>query len=143
MIVRPGISEDIGVVTSWLDAAGLPTADLTDAHMTNFLVAADNNTPVGMIGLEQLETAGLLRSLVVDPGARSGGIGRQLVAALEANAVSLGVRELWLLTIDADAYFAALGYEVMERNAAPESIRGTQEFSTLCPGDAVLMMKRL
>jgi amino-acid N-acetyltransferase len=141
--VRPGIPEDLGVVTAWLDAAGLPTADLTETHMVNFLVATDNKTPVGMIGLEQFEHTGLLRSLVVDPGARSGGIGRKLVAALEANAVSLGVRELWLLTIDADAYFAALGYRATERDAAPQSIRGTQEFSSLCPGDAVLMMKRL
>ena len=143
MIVRPGTGEDLAVVTAWLDAAGLPTADLTAAHMENFLVAVGNETPVGMVGLEELGDVGLLRSLVVDPGTRSAGIGRQLVAALEANAVSKGITELWLLTIDADRYFAALGYETEERRSAPESVRGSKEFSALCPDDAVLMRKRL
>ncbi len=143
MIVRPGKADDLAVVTDWLDAAGLPTADLTEAHMEAFLVAVDNSTRVGMVGLEAFGEVGLLRSLVVDPGTRSRGIGRQLVAALEANAASKGVAELWLLTIDADRYFAALGYERRDRDSAPDSIRATDEFSDLCPGDAVLMSRRL
>lgn len=143
MIIRPGASEDFATVTAWLRAAELPAADIDEAHMTNFLVAVIDDAPAGIVGLEQYENTGLLRSLVVDPAARSGGIGRRLVAALEANSKSLGVEELWLLTIDADAYFASLGYTIIERDAAPDSIRTTTEFSKLCPGDAALMMKKL
>lgn len=142
-MIRPGMAEDFATVTAWLDAAGLPTADLTEAHMDDFLVAVADDSPVGMVGLEEFNGVGLLRSLVVDPGARSTGIGRQLVAALEANAISKGVKELWLLTIDADAYFARLGYGVKSRDIAPLCIRNTQEFSGLCPGDAVLMKKSI
>jgi len=54
-----------------------------------------------------------------------------------------GVDELWLLTIDADAFFVSLGYETRERSEAPEAIRNTEEFSGLCPEDAVLMSKQL
>jgi amino-acid N-acetyltransferase len=111
--------------------------------MENFLVAVDADSPLGMVGLETFNDVGLLRSLVVDPGARSGGIGRRLVAALEANAASKGVTEMWLLTIDADTYFEKLGYEMQERDSAPNSIRTTAEFADLCPGDAVLMKKVL
>jgi len=143
MIIRPATTQDFETVTAWLVAAGLPTADLTGAHMERFLVAVTSDSSAGMIGLEQFKDTGLLRSLVVNPLARSSGVGRQLVAALEASALSQGIAQLWLLTIDADAYFAELGYEVIERDAAPDCIRQTREFSILCPGDAVLMRKVL
>ena len=143
MIIRPGRPEEISVVLACLSAAGLPTADLTEAHLEDFLVAQLDELLVGIVGLERFGHAGLLRSLVVEPGARGNGVGRRLVAALEAHALSLGVSELWLLTIDADAYFSALGYKVQERSMAPQCVRQTAEFSRLCPGDAVLMQKRL
>ena len=143
MAIRPATDADLSAARSWLAAAGLPVDDLTADHMQNFLVALADDRPVGVIGFEQFDTVGLLRSLVVDQSARSGGIGRQLVAALETRASESGVTELWLLTIDADRYFSRLGYEMMDRSAAPESIRRTAEFSNLCPGDAVLMRKTL
>ena len=68
---------------------------------------------------------------------------QMLVDALEAMARSRGIVELWLLTIDADAWFARLNYLVRERDDAPVDIRNTREFSGLCPGDAVLMSKRI
>jgi len=48
-----------------------------------------------------------------------------------------------LLTIDADPYFAQLGYQMRGRDAAPTAIRETTEFRELCPGDAFLMCKAL
>ena len=137
---QPG---DRRLLVRWLEAAGLPTGDLTDAHMRRFLVMDDAETPLGMIGLECFGTAGLLRSLVVEPTARSAGVGRELVAALEQDAQREGVTELWLLTIDADGWFKKLGYTPSPRAAAPEAIRSTREFSGLCPDDAVLMRKAL
>jgi len=79
----------------------------------------------------------------VPPANRRGGVGKALVEALEKMAIEKGVSELWLLTIDADAWFAQLGYRVQEREAAPPAIQKTEEFSSLCPGDAVLMRKNL
>jgi N-acetylglutamate synthase-like GNAT family acetyltransferase len=143
MTIRPGVPADLATVQAWLVDAGLPVADLTPDHMNDFLVAVVDAGPAGMIGLEQIDEVGLLRSLVIDPAVRRGGIGRQLVAALEAHALASGIAELWLLTIDAEAYFLKLGYEVMERDRAPAVIRATREFSSLCPGDAVLMQKVL
>ncbi|MDH3614777.1 MAG: arsenic resistance N-acetyltransferase ArsN2 [Gammaproteobacteria bacterium] len=141
--IRPATDSDLSAAQSWLAGASLPVDDLTTDHMQNFLVALTNDRPVGVIGLEQFGKVGLLRSLVVDPTLRNGGIGRQLVAALETRAAESGVSELWLLTIDADRYFSRLAYVVVDRNDAPEAIRNTDEFSKLCPGDAVLMWKRL
>ena len=141
--IRPAAPADLPAARAWLADAGLPVADLTPDHMQDFLVAADEDRAVGMIGLEQFGGIGLLRSLVVDPAARSGGIGQQLVDALETRASQAGVTELWLLTIDADRYFTRLGYTATAREIAPAPIRETAEFSSLCPGDAVLMKKAL
>lgn len=141
--IRPANGSDLDRAKVWLCAAGLPVEDLTADHLAQFLVAMENDNAVGMIGLEQFGVAGLLRSLVVDKGSRGAGVGRQLVAALESAALENGAKELWLLTIDADLFFTRLGYAVADRADAPTVIRETAEFSSLCPGDAVLMYKKL
>jgi len=140
---RQATASDFPAAQSWLSAAGLPVEDLTPDHMQHFLLTLANESPVGMIGLEEFGSVGLLRSLVVDPSVRNAGIGARLVAALESMAARQGVAELWLLTIDADPYFANLGYLVTDRSSAPDVIKETAEFSSLCPGDAVLMRKCL
>jgi amino-acid N-acetyltransferase len=141
--IRPARPGDFGAVTSLLRGAGLPVEDLAGERMTDFLVASTGASLAGVIGLEAFPQLGLLRSLVVDPNSRAAGVGRLLVAALEAHARRRGLTELWLLTIDADRYFQALGYVAAERDAAPQAIRETAEFSQLCPGTAILMRKTL
>lgn len=127
----------------WLRAAELPVEDLSPGHMDAFLIAMDRDNAVGVVGLEAYGDVALLRSLVVDPDRRGAGIGQSLVDALESKARADGIKECWLLTIDADAFFAKLGYAIRDRDSAPESIRDSSEFSSLCPMDAVLMSKRL
>ncbi len=141
--IRPAQASDLTVAMAWLSGEGLPTDDLTADHMDAFIIATQAGESVGMIGLEKFGNVGLLRSLVVDEAGRGAGLGERLVAELELTARNEHVDELWLLTIDADPFFARHGYIVSERDAAPEAIRDTAEFSTLCPGDAVLMHKRL
>ena len=62
---------------------------------------------------------------------------------LEVTAAAKGVSELWLLTIDADPFFSQLGYAIVGRDAVPDAIASTAEFTDLCPGDAVLMQKTI
>ena len=141
--IRQATALDLAAAQSWLADAGLPSEDLTEKHMNKFLLAMEGDMPVGMIGMEHFGTVGLLRSLVVDPSLRSAGTGRRLVSALESAAMSQGVVELWLLTIGADGFFTRLSYDVRERSDSPASIQSTAEYSSLCPGDAVLMSKQL
>ncbi len=141
--IRAAAASDLGTAKEWLAAAGLPTDDLSIPHMDAFLFASERSTPVGMIGVQKYSEIGLLRSLIVDEKCRGKGLGAHLVAALESKVAAGGITELWLLTIDADPFFSRLGYEVKQRHDAPTAIQSSAEFSSLCPGDAVLMRKRL
>jgi amino-acid N-acetyltransferase len=141
LIIRPAAAEDLEPTIELLQAAGLPSADISAKHL---LFSAENNQLIqGIIGRESFGDVALLRSLVVSPDARGVGIGAALITALEAVCRVDSVGELWLLTLDADKFFAKLGFVERDRADAPDAIRNTQEFSELCPGDAVLMSKRL
>jgi amino-acid N-acetyltransferase len=135
--------EDLHRIIALLAESDLPTEDLGEDKLDGFLIAEYDGQVIGLIGLETFGTTGLLRSLVVAREARSGGLGGKLVGALESAAQAAGIRELWLLTIDAEKFFQRQGFTVVEREAVPESIRATEEFSALCPASAFLMMKRL
>lgn len=139
--IRPASASDLDMTLNLLSEAGLPTEDVSAEQLS--LVAENAGQMQGVIGLESFGEIGLLRSLVVSKQARGEGIGPILVSALESNCVGNGVGELWLLTIDADAFFRKLGYSIRMRPEAPEAIQATKEFSDLCPGDAVLMSKQL
>lgn len=139
--VRAAAVDDFPAAIDLLNAARLPTDDLTPAHLA--WVAESRAQLVGLIGMERFGDVGLLRSLVVSPQARCKGIGRSLVKALESTAREHGMRILWLLTTDAERYFSTLDFRAQDRAAAPGVIQSTAEFSRLCPGDAVLMSKTI
>ena len=141
--LRQAGPDDWSDIRELLVESGLPVADLDPDNLARFLVAEDGDELVGLIGLQVLGRTGLLRSLVVATQARKAGLGGKLVGALESAAQAAGITELWLLTIDADGFFARQGFDIVDRHTAPEKIRQTQEFSTLCPGSAYLMTKRL
>ena len=141
MMVREARAADYEPVKSMLEDAGLPTEDLAREHLA--FVVEDEGRVVAAVGFQGFGHAGLLRSLVVEDGTRFRGLGRQLVAALEARATERGVREIWLLTMGADRYFMGQGYEVRDRGEVPPAIRGTAEFTELCPDNATPMSKML
>ncbi len=141
--LRQALADDWPVVRDLLLASELPVDDLGPDRLDGFLIAEDDRVIVGLIGLEVLGTVGLLRSLVVEKKVRSAGLGGKLVGALEAAAEAAGIVELWLLTIDAERFFQRHNFEIVDRTAAPDEIRDSEEFSSLCPHTAYLMRKSL
>jgi len=71
------------------------------------------------------------------------GLGQALVARAEDDARAEGVQQLVLLTETAQLFFSRLGYRLIERSAAPEQLRQSAEFRSLCPVSAVCMAKNL
>ena len=126
-----------------LQECGLPHIDLTESSFQHFLGCGSEDKPDGIIGLEQYGEDGLLRSLAITASARNMGCAKALVLKLESLAESKGIRHLYLLTNTAEDLFLHLGYSIVERHLVCESIKNTQEFSTLCPGDATVMRKSL
>jgi amino-acid N-acetyltransferase len=126
-----------------LEAARLPTADLTDEHCEHFFFQGPAVAPTGLVGLELLGDVALLRSLVVSPPARNSGTGSALVSRAESHARSMGVKTLYLLTTTAEEFFAHRGYARAARASAPPAIQTTREFAGICPASSAFMTKSL
>lgn len=131
-------------IRAGLRRAGLPCNDLTARHLSDFIVALD---PAGAVthcaGLERFGNVGLLRSVLVAPELRGRGQGARLLLEMERYAMSQGVRTLYLLTTTAGPFFERRGYGRFERERAPESLKGTAEFVSLCPSSAICMSREL
>ena len=136
-------SEDFAPITALLGASGLPTADLSLSALAHFRVSRDGDRIVAVAGLQPLGQAGLLRSVAVAPDRRGAGLATRLVAALETEAARMGIDRLYLLTNSAGDFFAARGYTVLARDAAPAALKDTAEFRLLCPDSAQCMQKAL
>jgi amino-acid N-acetyltransferase len=120
----------------------LPTDDLDDADVELYGSFAGGEL-VGMIGLQRCGGRGLLRSLAVAPAARSHGVAAALCRGLLDLAARRGLPELWLLTTSARDYFPRHGFAAVARDEAPQEIRATAQFSSLCPASAVVMRRAL
>lgn len=121
----------------------LPVSDLANSPALKLYACGDGNRLSGVVGLEHYGETALLRSLAVAAAARRQGVGAALLAYAETRARAGGARDIYLLTTTAEAFFARRGYARSERSSAPQAIRDTREFTSLCPGNAVLMRKAL
>ncbi|MEM1402778.1 MAG: arsenic resistance N-acetyltransferase ArsN2 [Pseudomonadota bacterium] len=130
-------------ITALLESSGLPTDDLQTLDLSLFRVVVSEGQLEAVGGLERLGCLALLRSLATVEGARSRGLGRQLVKELLALAQAEGVEEVYLLTESAEQYFSSLGFREIDRAFVPQGIKESEQFSSLCPGTATVMMKQL
>ncbi len=143
MPIRPATPTDRASIVDLLASVGLPHEDLSDGMLPHFCVLRSRGTIQGVVGLEPVGRAALLRSLAVLPSAQGSGHGTALVQAIEAHGRSHGVEVLYLLTTTAAAFFRERGYESTSRDDVPPAIAQTDEFSRLCPDSATCMQKSL
>jgi len=125
-----------------LENAALPTDDLAEPSVLLWGAEKDGQI-VGSVGLECAGNAGLLRSLVVAPAWRGNGVADRLFRFALERARAAQMDALYLLTEHAAGYFSARGFVAIDRAEAPPEIAATRQFSSLCPGDAAFMRKRL
>jgi amino-acid N-acetyltransferase len=136
--VRAAGVGDYGAVRDLLRAADLPLDGLSDT-LDHFIVVEDGTGLVAAAGLEVYGRAALLRSVVVAPSRRGAGLGGLLHDGTIAMARELGVRDVYLLTETAEKFFRRCGYAVVLRDDVPTAVRGSVEFTTVCPASAVVM----
>jgi SAM-dependent methyltransferase len=70
---------------------------------------------------------------------RGSGLGAWLVRERVEWTQSHGIKSLYLLTIDAEHYFAKHGFIAIARDNAPPEIQASAQFADLCPSSATLM----
>ncbi|KVS26318.1 arsenic resistance N-acetyltransferase ArsN2 [Burkholderia cepacia] len=142
--IRPAHAGDYRSIRALLESESLPTQDVTVEQIPRFYVAplADAGL-LGCIAYEHFGSDALLRSLAVANGSRRQGLGHALVATIERDAASNGVRRLFLLTTTAADYFTAIGYQKFDRNFVPDELQATSQFASLCPASAICMIKNL
>jgi len=127
-------------VVALLQSENLPVEDLK-GDMQNFLVALENETIVGAIGLETYDEYGLLRSLIVHKDYRNKNLAARLIQQLEEMAFASGITSIYLLTETAQAYFAKKGFKTITREEVPTLLKQSTEFSHVCPQSAIVMKK--
>ncbi len=133
----------LDAVRTLLETSDLPTSDIEQNMLEHFVGIETENGLTGLVGLEVFPPLGLLRSLVVSEKERGKGLGIKLVDQIENHAHEQGLRELYLLTTTAEAFFQARGYQSVDRDSVPNSIKNTSEFSSICPASATVMKKQL
>ena len=126
-----------------LTRAGLPADDILTPGLQFWRFSTQDDVPAGFGGIEVHGADALMRSVVTLPPLRARGIGQAIVRALEAEAVVMKCRAVWLLTTTAQEFFDRLGYAAVDRADVPGAIRATAQFSSLCPDSATVMVKRL
>lgn len=139
--IREAAPENLGAIESLLAMCHLPTGDVRTGTIA-FFVAESERGIIGVVGLENFHDGNaLLRSLAVMPGLRKQQIGRQLLQRLYLHAEAQGVAKLYLLTELATDYFRQMGFAVVDRAQAPESVRRSRQFAEFCPASAILMSR--
>jgi amino-acid N-acetyltransferase len=113
-------------------------------NIRDFLVAIEDGRLAGCGALHfYTPYSGEVRSLAVDPGLKTKGIGRMLVEALEAEARANELHSLFAFTY-VDGFFRKLGFDVIDRGELP--LKAWKD-CLRCPKfqacDEIAMLKRL
>ena len=141
-LVRTATARDAESIRVLLELDGLPTGDLVSSQ-SEFIVACQGTRIIGAGALQRFGAAALLRSVVVEVGARGSGVGHLILQELERRARAAGVTELILLTQTAKPFFERQNYRTIERESVPPAVQASEEFRSLCPESATCMAKTL
>jgi amino-acid N-acetyltransferase len=134
--------EDFEEIRNLLKSARLPFEDVENG-IGHFLLARNQEELIGCVGLQICGNDALLRSLAVIESVRNQGLGKALLLEVLEYASRLRLQKIYLLTTTAEKFFKKHGFANVDRTNAPDAIRETSEFSSVCPSSAIFMSKRL
>jgi len=136
--IAPATAADLDAIKALLAASELPIAGV-DEHWKTFIVARDGPYVVACGGAEAYQLVALIRSVAVSPEYRGQGLGRRIVRQLLDRLASRGLREFYLLTTTAEAYFRKRGFKTIDRDEVHPQLLGSQELQGACPDSAICM----
>ncbi|HSH04202.1 MAG TPA: arsenic resistance N-acetyltransferase ArsN2 [Anaerolineae bacterium] len=140
LTVRVSSEADIPIVEGLLVQSGLPVVGWRDWWLST-VVGWFEGEIVGCAALELYAEGALLRSVAVAEGYRGRGWGEALVGAALEMGRWRGVTAVYLLTETAVHFFPRFGFEKIEREEVPLTVRQSIEFTEACPTTADVMRK--
>ena len=112
--ILAGVGESAGIIAGGLDAAG-----------ACWIAASLGDTIVGVIGIETVVDAAVIRSLAVAEAMRRRGIGAALVTAGRKAAHTRGARRLYALGRRGKEYLLRFGFERVAATQMIDDLAGT------------------
>jgi amino-acid N-acetyltransferase len=133
---RAANDNDWSAIADLLSSLNLPLDGAKD-HLSNFLLAFEEDELVGVAGYEHYGADGLLRSVAVRKQGQ--GLGMELVRRTIELARRSGITQLALLTTTAENFFPRFGFTRVNRDELSPLIKNSQEFQDACPDTAIAM----
>jgi amino-acid N-acetyltransferase len=141
-MIESATKGDLPEIRALLERLQLPVAGVDD-HLPTMLVAREGEQIVGTVALELYADGALLRSVAVNPPWQGKHLGHHLTDAALQLATAHGAKVVFLLTTSAERFFPKFGFEQVDRDQVPPSIRASVEFRSACPASAIVMRKEL
>lgn len=141
-MIESATERDLPEIRALLERLHLPLAGV-DEHLPTMLVLKEGERIVGTAALELYAHGALLRSVAVEPRWQGKQVGHQLTDAALQLAETHGANAVFLLTTTAERFFPKCGFEQIDREEVPSSVRASVEFQSACPASAIVMRKQL
>ena len=141
-MIEAASERDLPEIRALLERLHLPLAAVEE-HLPTMLVAREGEHIVGTAALELYADGVLLRSVAVDPRYQGKQLGHRLTDAALQLATAHGANTAFLLTTTAERFFPKFGFEQIDRQHVPPSVRESVEFQSACPSSAIVMRKQL
>jgi amino-acid N-acetyltransferase len=141
-MIEAATERDLPYVRALLERLHLPVAGVEE-HLPTMLVAREGEQIVGTAALELYVDGVLRRSVAVEPRYQGRQLGHQLTDAALQLATAHGANTAFLLTTTAERFFPKFGFEQIDREQVPPSVRESVEFQSACPSSAIVMRKQL
>jgi N-acetylglutamate synthase-like GNAT family acetyltransferase len=132
---------DYAALAGVLAENNLLAGDLDGDNKHFFAFVDGSGWRVGVGGLELYGAAAILRSFFTIAHHRGQGLGGQMLEELLSTAKSLGVSDVFLFTVEAEAFFAKHGFAVVDRTVAPTGVRDSREFAEHCDNASFMHRK--
>jgi amino-acid N-acetyltransferase len=143
ILYRQATERDTADIRSLLKSQKLPT-ETVGTTTTEFYLAVENETIVGIAGFEHYGEDILLRSVAVPTSMQKKQIGSQLVDWMILLAKQKKVKKIVLLTETASKFFAKKGFIVVDRSSFKnEPMKKSSQFGSCCCSSAACMMLEL
>jgi amino-acid N-acetyltransferase len=136
--LRQATGPDLPSIAQLLHEGGLP-AGAARERVGRTVVAQADRRVIATAAWEPLGDAALLRSVAVSSDVRGAGVGLLVVAATLRQVARAGVREVYLVTTDAEAFFTRCGFRTIQREELPDAVAAHRQITRECPASAPVM----